>query len=127
MWRIHRAADPVDTVRIWSVLEAVMQSAMKTTDAACSFYSLYQNQFSEALFPPLSVCRYKATGRGFNLQRMTFVKVYSSYARTHLYFGMEILLWCVVLAISLDCHGTCNYAGRSFCKGRSGHRHIQAW
>ncbi len=39
---------------------------------------------------------------------MDFVRMYTSYARTHLYLGFELLFFMVVLYIVRDCD-TCNY------------------
>lgn len=43
--------------------------------------------------------RYIATGRGFSIQTTDFVKMYSMYARTHLYIGFEVLFFVVTLYI----------------------------
>ena len=37
--------------------------------------------------------KYIATGRGYQLHHNSFVKVYSAYARTHLYYAAELLLF----------------------------------
>ncbi|KAK9796256.1 hypothetical protein WJX73_006556 [Symbiochloris irregularis] len=41
--------------------------------------------------------QYVATGRGFALQRSSFVKIYTMYARSHLYWGLELVLLLALL------------------------------
>lgn len=51
--------------------------------------------------------KYIPTGRGYAIKHNTFVKVYTSYARSHLYYAAELLL----LAILLLLIETTSYAG----------------
>ncbi len=46
--------------------------------------------------------KYVGTGRGFNISTMEFVKVFTLYARTHLYLGFEILFVLTTLYIIKD-------------------------
>lgn len=43
--------------------------------------------------------RYIATGRGFSIQTTDFVKMFSMYARTHLYMGFVVLFFVVCMYI----------------------------
>lgn len=43
--------------------------------------------------------KYIPTGRGYQLKHNSFVKVYSNYARSHLYYAAELLLLLVLLAL----------------------------
>lgn len=43
--------------------------------------------------------RYIATGRGFSIQTTDFVKMYSMYARTHLYLGFELLFMVITIYV----------------------------
>ncbi|KAK9815749.1 hypothetical protein WJX72_008855 [[Myrmecia] bisecta] len=43
--------------------------------------------------------KYIPTGRGYALRHNSFVKVYTSYARSHLYFAAEIVLLLILLAV----------------------------
>lgn len=47
--------------------------------------------------------RYIGTGRGFNITTNSFIKVFSNYARSHLYYGMELVALALVVAIASDC------------------------
>lgn len=51
--------------------------------------------------------KYISTGRGYAIKHNTFVKVYTSYARSHLYYAAELLM----LAILLVLIETVSYAG----------------
>jgi hypothetical protein len=44
--------------------------------------------------------KYIPTGRGYALRHNSFVKVYSTYARSHLYFSAELIMLLIVLALS---------------------------
>jgi 1,3-beta-glucan synthase component len=44
--------------------------------------------------------KYIPTGRGYALKHNSFVKVYSNYARSHLYYASELLLLLILLALS---------------------------
>ena len=43
--------------------------------------------------------QYVATGRGYQLHHNSFVKVYSTYSRTHLYYAAELLLLLILLPL----------------------------
>lgn len=43
--------------------------------------------------------KYIPTGRGYQLKHNSFVKVYSNYARSHLYYAAELLLLLILLAL----------------------------
>lgn len=43
--------------------------------------------------------KYIPTGRGYALKHNSFVKVYSNYARSHLYYAAELLLLLILLAL----------------------------
>lgn len=47
--------------------------------------------------------RYIGTGRGFAITANSFIRVYTNYARSHLYFGFELAVLAIVLAIAQDC------------------------
>ena len=54
--------------------------------------------------------KYIPTGRGYAIKHNTFVKVYSSYARSHLYYATELVLLAVLLplvetSVSCGCVG----------------------
>ena len=44
--------------------------------------------------------KYVATGRGYALKHNSFVWVYTNYARSHLYYALELLLLLIILALS---------------------------
>lgn len=41
--------------------------------------------------------KYIPTGRGYALRHNSFVKIYSSYARSHLYYAVEILILLIIM------------------------------
>lgn len=43
--------------------------------------------------------KYISTGRGYQLRHNSFVKVYSNYARSHIYYAAELLLLLILLAL----------------------------
>ncbi|KDD75094.1 1,3-beta-glucan synthase, partial [Helicosporidium sp. ATCC 50920] len=43
--------------------------------------------------------KYVSTGRGYALKHNSFVKVYAGYARSHLYFGTELIFMLILLAL----------------------------
>ena len=43
--------------------------------------------------------KYIPTGRGYQLKHTSFVKVYSNYARSHLYYAAELLMLLILLAL----------------------------
>jgi 1,3-beta-glucan synthase len=43
--------------------------------------------------------KYISTGRGYALRHQPFVKVYSNYARSHLYYAFELLLLLILLSL----------------------------
>jgi len=43
--------------------------------------------------------QYVATGRGYQLHHNSFVRVYSTYSRTHLYYAAELLLLLILLPL----------------------------
>ena len=57
-----------------------------------AFFFLQDVQFGGAKYIP--------TGRGYQLKHNSFVKVYSNYARSHLYYACELLLLLILLALS---------------------------
>lgn len=52
--------------------------------------------------------KYVGTGRGFNITTMEFIKIFTLYARSHLYMGFELFFILVTLYIVKDC-GSCDY------------------
>lgn len=48
---------------------------------------------------PAGGAKYIPTGRGYAIKHNSFVKVYSSYARSHLYFAAELLLLAILLLL----------------------------
>ncbi|GIL92522.1 hypothetical protein Vretifemale_20040, partial [Volvox reticuliferus] len=76
------------------------------------FFYIFQQQTVASSFSTVMAfggMRYIGTGRGFSIQTTDFVKMYTMYARTHLYLGFEVLFFCVTLYALNDCV-TCNYA-----------------
>ncbi|GLI69231.1 hypothetical protein VaNZ11_013721 [Volvox africanus] len=76
------------------------------------FFYIFQQQTVAASFSTVMAfggMRYIGTGRGFSIQTTDFIKMYTMYARTHLYLGFEVLFFCVTLYALNDCV-TCNYA-----------------
>lgn len=54
--------------------------------------------------------QYIGTGRGFSISSSSFVKLFSNYGRTHIYFGFELAFLAIVFAIVNDC-SSCSYGG----------------
>lgn len=52
--------------------------------------------------------KYVGTGRGFNINTLEFVRVFTLYARSHLYMGFELLWILTTLYIVKDCYD-CDY------------------
>ncbi|GIL51750.1 hypothetical protein Vafri_7680 [Volvox africanus] len=76
------------------------------------FFYIFQQQTVASSFATVMAfggMRYIGTGRGFSIQTTDFIKMYTMYARTHLYLGFEVLFFCVTLYALNDCV-TCNYA-----------------
>ncbi|KXZ43170.1 hypothetical protein GPECTOR_99g805 [Gonium pectorale] len=76
------------------------------------FFYIFQQQTVAASFGSVMAyggMRYIGTGRGFSIQTTDFVKMYTLYARTHLYLGFEVLFFCATL-YSLDDCTSCDYA-----------------
>ncbi|KAG2442264.1 hypothetical protein HXX76_002351 [Chlamydomonas incerta] len=76
------------------------------------FFYIFQQQTVAASFSGVMAyggMRYIGTGRGFSIQTTDFVKLYTMYARTHLYLGFEVLFFCATLFATNDC-SSCNYA-----------------
>jgi hypothetical protein len=48
--------------------------------------------------------------RGFNITSSSFVKIFSNYARSHLYLGFELALLLIVFAITNEC-SDCSFFG----------------
>ena len=44
--------------------------------------------------------KYVATGRGFTLEAANFVAIYSQWARSHIYFGVEILVLLILFGLA---------------------------
>eukprot|EP00198_Chlamydomonas_reinhardtii_P003824 XP_001693160.1 glycosyl transferase [Chlamydomonas reinhardtii] len=75
------------------------------------FFYIFQQQTVASSFSGVMAyggMRYIGTGRGFSIQTTDFVKLYTMYARSHLYLGFEVLFFCATLYATNDC-STCNY------------------
>lgn len=52
--------------------------------------------------------KYVGTGRGFNIQALDFVKIFTLYTRSHLYYAFELLFMLVSMYCVKGCE-VCNY------------------
>ncbi|KAG1671275.1 hypothetical protein FOA52_010846 [Chlamydomonas sp. UWO 241] len=57
--------------------------------------------FEEAL--QYGGAQYLATGRGFAITSSSFIKLYTNYARTHIFYGFELFFMCILFYILDDC------------------------
>eukprot|EP00798_Chlamydomonas_sp_ICE-L_P008246 gene8246-1515_t len=92
------------------LLKAVLTVLGQIITGSLFFYMFQQITVAAAFSSDMMYgsVQYIATGRGFSITTMPFVRMYASYARTHLYLGFELIFFMTTLYIIDDCQ-TCNY------------------
>ena len=92
------------------LVSMILTVAQQILTGSLMFYMFQQQTVATSFQNDMNygAAKYVGTGRGFNISSMDFVKIYTLYARTHLYQGFELLFVLTTLYIVRDC-GTCNY------------------
>ncbi|KAG1659988.1 hypothetical protein FOA52_009662 [Chlamydomonas sp. UWO 241] len=92
------------------LLKTVLTLFQQICTGSLLFYMFQQMTVASSFYNDMMYGsgKYVGTGRGFNIQTMEFVKVFTLYARVHLYMGFELLFILTTLYIVRDCQ-SCNY------------------
>lgn len=70
------------------------------------FYMFQQRTVADSFIKDLAYgsARYVGTGRGFNITSLDFVKIFTLYTRSHMYYAFELLFMLSSLYILDSCH-----------------------
>ncbi|GLC51113.1 hypothetical protein PLESTB_000467200 [Pleodorina starrii] len=94
----------------WGLLRTVATLAVQIISGSVAF-AVFRQQTTAYYFKDditYGGARYISTGRGFSITSSAFTTLFTNYARSHLYPGMELLHLLVVYAAIRDC-GSCSY------------------
>lgn len=86
-------------------LRRCMQGTMnilRQTIAGALLFFIFRQQTSAYYFTQIVYyggAKYIATGRGFDLKHTSYVKQFEAFGRSHMYFGFQLALIAVMLAV----------------------------
>lgn len=91
----------VELVLEYGVVKALATLLLQLIQGSLSFF-VFRSRTTAFFFlsdVQYGGAKYIPTGRGYQLKHNSFVKVYSYYARSHLYYAAELLLLLILLAL----------------------------
>lgn len=75
---------------------------LRQTIAGALLFFIFRQQTSAYYFTQIVYyggAKYIATGRGFDLKHTSYVKQFEAFGRSHMYFGFQLALIAVMLAV----------------------------
>ncbi|GLI62082.1 hypothetical protein VaNZ11_004642 [Volvox africanus] len=92
------------------VVKAVVTVFQQILTGSLFFYMFQQQTVASSFIADMTYgsAKYVGTGRGFNITALDFVKIYTLYARSHLYYAFELLSMLIAMYVVRGCE-VCNY------------------
>ncbi|GIL75226.1 hypothetical protein Vretimale_7896 [Volvox reticuliferus] len=92
------------------VVKAALTVFQQILTGSLFFYMFQQQTVASSFIADMTYgsAKYVGTGRGFNITALDFVKIYTLYARSHLYYAFELLSMLIAMYVVRGCE-VCNY------------------
>ncbi|KAG2500666.1 hypothetical protein HYH03_001432 [Edaphochlamys debaryana] len=92
------------------IVKAIVTVFQQIMTGSLFFYMFQQQTVASSFYADMTYgsAKYVGTGRGFNITALDFVKIFTLYTRSHLYYAFELLFMLCSLYAVRGCE-VCNY------------------